>query len=58
MNCAWNWLAPEMMVGELPHEKTDMYSFCSFVWELFNSRDLIICFICLQNTGLNEVYFK
>lgn len=31
------------MIDEIPHEKSDMYSFCAFVWELFNC--MIIFFV-------------
>jgi serine/threonine protein kinase len=37
-NCAWNWLAPELMLGNdaVPNLMSDMYGFCAVFWELFN----------------------
>ena len=37
LNAAWNWLAPELMSGDVPTPRTDMYSFCVLAWELFNA---------------------
>ena len=37
-NCAFNWLAPEIMDGDLPTYASDMYGYCSVIWELFNSK--------------------
>jgi serine/threonine protein kinase len=37
-NCVWNWLAPELMLGDeaVPNFMSDMYGFCTVFWELFN----------------------
>jgi len=40
-NCAYNWLAPEIMAGEYPIPASDMYSFACVIWELFNSKKLM-----------------
>ena len=44
-NCAWNWMAPELMqlnnsntIEQMPNESSDMYGFCAVIWELFNSK--------------------
>ncbi len=37
-NCAYNWLAPEIIGGEFPMISSDMYSFACVIWELFNSK--------------------
>jgi hypothetical protein len=45
-NCAWNWMAPELMqfsnsnnnTEQVPNESSDMYGFCVVIWELFNSN--------------------
>jgi hypothetical protein len=44
-NCAWNWMAPELMQfnnnnnnEQVPNESSDMYGFCAIIWELFNSK--------------------
>ncbi len=40
VNCAYNWLAPEVMAGDVGSHASDMYGFCSVIWELFNSSYL------------------
>lgn len=37
-NCAYNWLAPEVLAGDYNTEASDMYGLCSVIWELFNSK--------------------
>lgn len=39
-NCAYNWLAPEIMTGANPTPASDMYSFCSVIWELYNFLEI------------------
>jgi hypothetical protein len=36
LNCAYNWMAPEVLNNEYPTEMSDMYSFCAVIWEIFN----------------------
>ena len=38
LNCAYNWMAPEVIEGEYPSEMSDMYSFCVVIWEIFNLK--------------------
>ncbi|RNA36088.1 inactive serine threonine- kinase TEX14 isoform X3 [Brachionus plicatilis] len=37
-NCAYNWLAPEILENSIPTELSDMYSYCVVVWEMFECR--------------------
>ena len=37
-NCAYNWLAPEILENSIPTELSDMYSYCAVIWELFECR--------------------
>lgn len=38
VNCAYNWLAPEILENSIPTELSDMYSFCAVIWELFECK--------------------
>jgi len=35
LNAAYNWMPPEIMKGELSTEKSDIYGFCTVMWEMF-----------------------
>ncbi|ESO11448.1 hypothetical protein HELRODRAFT_183141 [Helobdella robusta] len=37
-NAAYNWMAPEVMDGKIPTEKSDLYSFCSVLWEMMHAK--------------------
>ena len=34
MHSAANWMAPELMIPELPSVESDLYSFCAVMWEI------------------------
>ncbi|XP_055877829.1 uncharacterized protein LOC106060335 [Biomphalaria glabrata] len=34
----YNWMAPELIAGKSPCFSSDVYSFCSIVWELFSGE--------------------
>ena len=38
INCAYNWMSPEVLNGEYPTEMSDMYGFCAVIWEIFNGK--------------------
>ena len=40
LDAAYNWMPPELMKDELPTEKSDVYSFCTVMWELYTGRYL------------------
>ncbi|KAK3089274.1 hypothetical protein FSP39_002264 [Pinctada imbricata] len=35
---AYNWMSPEIMNNSPPTEKSDMYSYCTVLWEMLHSR--------------------
>ena len=48
INCAYNWLAPEIMAGDFCSDSSDMYSFCCVIWELFNSKNTLTLIDCIK----------
>ena len=40
-NCAYAWIAPELMSDDYPSTTSDMYSFSVVIWEMFTSTSQI-----------------
>lgn len=36
LNATYNWLAPEILAGQQPNEKSDLYGLCAVLWECVN----------------------
>ncbi|XP_059174926.1 uncharacterized protein LOC131955028 isoform X2 [Physella acuta] len=34
----YNWMAPELIVGQAPRFSSDIYGYCCMVWELFSGK--------------------
>jgi len=41
-NAVYNWLSPEVLGGQTPTERSDLYSFCVVIWELLHGQPLYL----------------
>lgn len=62
INCAYNWISPEVLNNEYPTEASDMYGLCTVIWEIFNERipyankfaEEIKCIVTIDDDFNNE----
>ena len=52
LNAAYNWMPPEIMKGDLTTEKSDIYSFCTVMWEMFTGMSN--CLLIFYHSCLDE----
>ena len=37
-NAVYNWLSAEVLAGQTPSERSDLYSYCVIVWEMMHGQ--------------------
>jgi len=39
-NAVYNWLSPEVLNGQPPTDRSDLYSYCVIVWEILHGSSV------------------
>jgi len=40
-NAVYNWLSPEVLDGQMPTDRSDLYSYCVIIWEILHGIQLL-----------------
>jgi len=47
-NAVYNWLPPEVLNGQMPTERSDLYGYCVIIWEILHGTVLNVVSVCLS----------